>query len=128
LVRVTLGREELDADDLDAMLLAVADCGNDRVQLFDPDGVVVGEIWGRVSADRGQVSGTSKDTCPRHFSIAAHPLLVAPQQLSVNGSVLEIQCAEGEVLVDLGYALLLDHGAWADSPERAARKVSAWLT
>jgi hypothetical protein len=125
LVRVPFAGEELDEGDLEGRLVAVADRGNDRIQLFEPDGVIFGVISGRLDS----ASDMRRRSGHRIFRIDAHPYLIAPSRLSTNGSVLEVHCARGRtVLVDLTHALLLDFVMWADSPAVAAQKVSAWLT
>jgi hypothetical protein len=123
LVRVPFAGEDLDDGDLDGALVAVADCGNDRVQLFEPDGVPFGVVSGRLD----DASDLRRRSGHRLFRIDAHPFLVAPRRLSSNGSVIEAQCAERAVLVDLTHALLLDYVMWAESPAVAAHRVSEWL-
>ncbi len=123
LVRVPFAGEDIGDDDLAGRLVAVADYGNDRVQLFEPDGVLFGVISGR----HDDPVRVRRCFGARVFHIEAHPYLASPTRLSATGSVLSVRCPQREVIVDLEHALLLDYAMWADSPARAARKVSSWL-
>ncbi len=89
-VRPQFAGEQLPADSADTVWMAVADYGNRRVQVFELDGTVVGEL---------HVDGSDGRRWP-------------PTALSWRGPVLEITGVEGaRTAVHLSAALLANEPA-----------------
>ena len=81
-------------------LLAVADRRNHRVQIFEPDGVLLGILDSAESSDRG---GARR---PGDVTLASVPALVLPSRLEWRPPYLDIMTAGGQVIrVDLGAAV-----------------------
>jgi len=94
----------------DQPMLAVADRGNHRVQLFELDGAPLGVV------------GASRDVVPStgwplragwpFFRMAQVPPLPFPSRLEWRAPFLDVMCAAGTIRVDIGAALLPSFEAW----------------
>jgi hypothetical protein len=101
---------------VDDPLLAIADERNDRVQVFDPDGVFVAAI-GASAQDARPGPPLSRKGWP-DFRVGADPRLVRPSRLSWLHGRLDVTCDGGAVRVDLALALLPDFATWRREAER----------
>jgi hypothetical protein len=120
---VVLDRTESTGDPV----VAVADRGNDRVQLFEIDGaplaVIAGDRWPRNP-------GWSPRAAWPFFRVASIPRLSSPTRLEWHAPFLDVTCASGIVRIHLAGALLPDFEQWlaeasSDELARALRRFSS---
>ena len=94
-------------------VLVVADTGNDRLQLFETDGVAIGAIGGGTGAVENRPS--PRAAWP-FFRLDDGPALSAPTRVEWKAPYLEVTCGDGAVVrVDLAVALLPDFETWIES-------------
>lgn len=95
----------------DDPLLAVADRGNHRVQLFELDGAPLATIEGHDAATPN--AGWPQRAGWPFFRITVLPPLTAPSRLEWRPPFLDVTCAGGSIVrVDLESALLPDFETW----------------
>ncbi len=110
IVRPRFAGERGDADDGE-MLLAVADAGNGRVQVFELDGSFVA-AFGTPEPPAAGASGFTRDGWP-FFRTGAHPHLPSPTTLAWRSPCLDVTCADGRIVrVDLAVAVLPEFERW----------------
>ncbi len=91
-------------------LVAIADRGNDRVQVFEPQGQLVAEIGGGTA---GEAAG--REGWP-FFRLGGHPVLTAPVRLEWEDPLLVVIGADGaRTRLDLAAALLPTFDEWLSS-------------
>jgi hypothetical protein len=99
----------------DVALLAVADRGNHRVQLFELDGApigAIGDLAGGASPGRWPIR-----TGWPFFRLDSAPPLPSPTRLEWRCPYLDVACGGTMVRLDLGVALLPDFNTWiAEAP------------
>ncbi|HEY7791064.1 MAG TPA: NHL repeat-containing protein [Vicinamibacterales bacterium] len=107
-----VGRTSANGED---PLLVVADERNNRVQVFDPDGVFVAAIGGELQ--QAARRPLSRKGWP-YFRVGSDPSLVYPSRLAWAHGQLQVTCRDGVVRVDLALALLPDFATWRREAER----------
>lgn len=110
---VTFGLPTEDAPDGGAPMLAVADRGNHRIQLFEPDGVAIAAIDG----SRGRTAQSA--WAPRagwpFFRLATSvPAFALPSRLTWQAPYLEVTCVGGPIRFDLAAAMLPEFSEWLE--------------
>jgi hypothetical protein len=113
-----------------ATWLAVADRSNNRVQVFDLDGVLVGIVEG--GEQGAQVHPVAERVGWPYFRVGAQPSMWFPERLAWKAPYLEVVSANREVVrIDLALALLPDFDTWlrTATPRELfeARSTLAWL-
>jgi hypothetical protein len=92
-------------------VLAVADLGNHRIQLFELDGSPIGEVKGESA--RLLPDGGLDRACAPFFRVGTIPRFPMPSRLDWHAPFLEIVCARGAVVrLDLAAAVLPDFRTW----------------
>jgi hypothetical protein len=102
----------------DDVLVAIADERNDRVQVFDLDGVFVAAIGATAAAEETRAAQPLSRKGWPYFRVGADPRLVRPSRLSWKHGRLDVTCEGGVVRVDLALALLPDFATWRRDAER----------
>jgi len=96
--------------DVDAELLVVTDRGNHRLQLFEMDGTVIGQIGGHDGSwSTGRVSASAGSP---FFKLGDVPPLPFPSRLDWRAPYLDVACAGGSIRLDLAAAFLPDFKSW----------------
>lgn len=94
------------------LLLAVADSGNGRVQVFELDGVFVAAFGTADPPADGVTPGFTREGWP-FFRGGSHPYLPLPSRLAWRSPYLDVTCGDGRIArVDLAVALLPDFDRW----------------
>jgi hypothetical protein len=97
-------------------LLVVADRGNDRIQLFETDGVAIGAIGGATGASESRPA--ARAAWP-FFRLDDGPSLNSPSSIEWRAPFLDVTCEDGVVRVDLAVALLPDFNTWIECASAA---------
>jgi hypothetical protein len=95
---------------VDTALLVVADHGNHRLQLFELDGAVIGEVGGHAGA--WTPGRFSIPTGSPFFRLGDIPPLPFPSRLEWRAPYLDVACAGTVIRLDLAAVLLPDFTAW----------------
>jgi hypothetical protein len=99
------------AMDEDSAILAVADCGNHRVQFFELDGAPLVSLDTR-SSERALSGWPSRSGWP-FFRLAATPHLVQPSRLVWRPPFLDVTTAGGAIVrLNVLSALMPDFNDW----------------
>jgi hypothetical protein len=107
---------------VDADLLVVADRGNHRLQLFELDGAVIGEIGGHAGAwTKGRFPGPAGSP---FFRIGDIPPLPFPSRLEWRAPYLDVACAATVIRVDLAEVLLPEFNVWIAEASRAELRLA----
>jgi hypothetical protein len=102
---------------VDAELLVVADHGNHRLQMFELDGAVIGEIGGH--AGHWTTAGVPEPIGSPFFRLGDVPPLPFPSRLEWRAPYLDVvsAAASSAIRLDLAAILLPDFHTWiADAP------------
>jgi hypothetical protein len=100
---------------VDAELLVVADHGNHRLQMFELDGAVIGEIGGH--AGHWTTAGIAEPIGAPFFRLGDVPPLPFPSRLEWRTPYLDVISAASAIRLDLAAILLPDFHTWiADAP------------
>ncbi|MEP7304834.1 MAG: hypothetical protein ABJA98_04880 [Acidobacteriota bacterium] len=107
---------------IDAGLLIVADQGNHRLQLFELDGVAIGEIGGHAGA---WIPGRFPlPTGSPFFRLGDVPPLPFPSRLEWRAPYLDVACAGTAIRLDLAVVLLPDFATWIADASRAELRLA----
>jgi hypothetical protein len=107
---------------VDAELLVVADRGNHRIQLFELDGAVIGEIGGHAGAwTTGRFPAPAGSP---FFRIGDVPPLPFPSRLEWRTPHLDVACAATVIRIDLAEMLLPEFNVWIAEASRAELRLA----
>jgi hypothetical protein len=95
---------------VDAGLLVVADRGNHRLQMFEIDGAVIGEVGGL--AGRWTPGRFPAPTGSPFFRLGDVPPLPFPSRLEWRAPYIDVACACSAIRLDLAAMLLPDFTTW----------------
>lgn len=106
-----------------ATVLAVADCGNDRVQLFELDGAFIGVLEGSRRADEDVTDWWTDRAGAPLFRLKPIPALPEPSRLEWRPPFLDVVTkGEQTVSLNLEWALLPEFDVWLEfAPEPTLR-------
>ena len=119
---IRLDAADATGETIDAGLLVVADHGNHRLQLFELDGAVVGEIGCYAGA---WIAGRfPTPTGSPFFRLGDAPPLPFPSRLDCRAPYLDVACAGTAIRLDLAFVLLLDFATWIADASRAELRLA----
>jgi len=119
---IRLDTADSSGETIDAGLLIVADQGNHRLQLFELDGVAIGEIGGHAGA---WIPGRFPPPAGSpFFRLGDVPPLPFPSRLEWRAPYLDVTCAGTAIRLDLAVVLLPDFATWIADASRAELRLA----